>query len=194
MLKPRSLFGLAALATGLTVSAPASASLVLALDLQTLVSRADHVAVVDVVSVKSAWDERHERILTTVDLLVLESWKGPAAAATHLSVVQRGGTVDDTEMVVYGMPRFVQGERAVVFLAGRLERASVVGMAQGKRSMHRDPTSGQWLVHVPDRAGATFVRPSPTAAPSPVFELRPRPLDELRAQVKAFAPAPGKAP
>jgi hypothetical protein len=204
-LRLRLFLGLAALAssvllTSVVLTPAANASLVLALDLPTMVSRADHVAVVDVVSVKSAWDARHERILTTVDLVVVENWKGSAGAATHLSVVQRGGTVDDTEMVVYGMPRFVAGERTLVFLAGRAEHANVVGMAQGKRAMTRDAATGRWFVHAPDRAGATFVRPpsapgaSPSAAPSPVFEVHPRPIDELRAEVKTLAAASGKSP
>jgi hypothetical protein len=184
---------LTALAASLLLTRAASASLVMALDLPTMVSRADHVAVVDVASVKSAWDARHERILTTIDLVVVETWKGSAAAATHLSVVQRGGAVGDTEMIVYGMPRFVPGERTLVFLAGHAEHASVVGMAQGKRAMSRDAASGRWLVHAPDRAGATFLRPSPSAQ-SPVFELHPRPIDELRTEVKTLAAAPGKAP
>src|SRR5262249_47724325 len=89
-----------ALALGLGAAAPAGASIVIALDLPSMVARADHVAVVDVVSVKSAWDARRERILTTIDLAVVETWKGPAAPASHFTLVQPGGTVGDTEMVV----------------------------------------------------------------------------------------------
>jgi len=70
-----------------------SASLVLALDLPTMVSRAEHVAVVDVASVKADWDAHHEQILTTIDLVVVESWKGGDAPSSHLTVVQPGGTV-----------------------------------------------------------------------------------------------------
>jgi hypothetical protein len=193
MLRLKRFLGLTALGASLLFAGAASASLILALDLQTMVSRADHVAVVDVASVKSAWDARHERILTRVDLVVVETWKGSAGAATHVSVVQRGGTVGDTEMVVYGMPRFVAGERAVVFLAGRTDHLSVVGMAQGKRAMSREAATGRWLVHAPDRAGATFLRTSPAAPPSPVFEVHARPLDDLRAEVKSLAAATGKA-
>src|SRR3954466_3676313 len=120
----------------------ASASLVLALDLPTMVTRADHVAVVDVASVKSDWDGNHEQILTTIDMVVVESWKGGAAPGTHVTVIQPGGTVGDLTQTVHGMTHFVAGERAVVFLAGRPERASVVGMAQGKRMVRRDAGSG----------------------------------------------------
>ena len=124
-------------------SLPAHASLVLALDLPTMVTRADHVAVVDVVSVKSGWDARHEQILSTVDLVVVESWKGGAASGSHLTVVQPGGTVGDLTQVVHGITHFTAGERAVVFLAGRPEHASVVGMAQSCPTVVRNRLAGE---------------------------------------------------
>jgi hypothetical protein len=173
---------------------PARASLVLALDLPTMVNRADHVAVVDVASVKADWDAQHEQILTTIDLVVVESWKGTALAGTHLTVVQPGGTVGDLTQVVHGMTRFVPGERAVVFLAGRVDRANVVGMAQGKRIVRRDSATGRFLVHAPDKAGATFIRTTPASGTSPVFETRARPLDDLRADVRSLAAKSGPAP
>jgi len=168
-------------------ASPARASLVLALDLPTLVTRADHVAVVEVASVKADWDASHEQILSTIDLVVVESWKGGDAPASHITVVQPGGTVGDMTQIVHGMTRFVAGERAVVFLAGRPERASVVGMAQGKRLVRRDAGSGRMVVHAPDRAGATFIRTTPASSTSPVFDLHVRPLDDLRTDVRSLA-------
>lgn len=163
------------------------ASLVVALDLETMVARANNVAVVDVMSVTAAWDERHEQILSTITLTVVESWKGTAAPATRLVVVQPGGSVGDIVQTVHGMTQFSPGERAVVFLQGTAERAHVVGMAQGKRLVRRDSTSGRMLVHAPDRAGATFVRTTPASGTSPVFEMRARPLEDLRADVRTLA-------
>ena len=167
---------------------PARASLLVALDLPTMVSRAEHVAVADVVSVQSAWDERRERILTTIDLAVVETWKGSAAPATHVSIVQRGGSVGDTIMTVFGMPQFSPGERVLVFLEGGLERARVVGMAQGKRPMRQETTTGRWLISAPERAGAAFIRPTPSSR-SPVFETRVRPLDEVRDEIRSLVTA-----
>ena len=174
--------------------APARASLVLALDLPTMVSRADHVAVVDVASVKSDWDANHEQILTTIDLVVVESWKGADAPASHMKIVQPGGTVGDLTQTIHGMTHFVPGERAVVFLSGRPDRATVVGMAQGKRIVRREDVTGRFLVHAPDRAGATFIRTTPTSATAPVFELRARPLDDLRADVRGLSAKPAAKP
>lgn len=186
------------LASLLSLFAPAGlarASLVVALDTPSMVERADLIAVVDVVSVKAAWDDKHERILTTIDLSVVETWKGGMAPATHVKVVQPGGTVDDLTLVVFGMSRFSRGERALVFLAGRPEEASVVGMAQGKRMVRRDAAGGGWVVHVPDRAGASFVRtlparplvsstPAAASASIPILELHARPLDAVRTEVR----------
>jgi hypothetical protein len=176
---------------GLAGAAPVSASLVLALDLPTMVSRADNVAVVDVTSVKSDWDAHHEQILSTIDMVVVESWKGGAAPGSHLTVVQLGGTVGDMTQTVHGMTNFAPGERAVVFLAGRADHASVVGMAQGKRRVQREASTGRLFVHAPERAGATFIKTTPSSATAPVFEMRARPLDELKADVRNLAASTG---
>jgi hypothetical protein len=166
----------------------AHASLVIALDLPTMVQRADHVAVVDVASVSAAWDDKHERILTTIDLAVVEAWKGSMTPASHVKVVQPGGTVGDIQMTVFGMSEFSPGERALVFLRGTPDAASVVGMAQGKRLVRRDVGTGRWMVHAPQRAGASFVRsvPNPTTTPPPVFETRLRGLDDLRVEIRGL--------
>jgi hypothetical protein len=171
------------------VAPPARASLVVALDLPTMVERADHVAVVDVASVSAAWDAKHERILTTIDLAVVESWKGPMAPASHIKIVQPGGQVGDITMTVFGISQFTPGERALVFLRGDPTAASVVGMSQGKRLVRKDATTGRWMVHVPDRQGATFVRPPAPATPTttpPVFDTRLRRLDDLRTEVRGL--------
>jgi hypothetical protein len=169
---------------------PARASLVVALDMPTMVQRADHIAVVDVGKISMAWDETHEHIFTTIELSVVETMKGPLKPAAHLALVQPGGTVGDISMKVYGMTPFSTGERALVFLRGAPDGASVVGMSQGKRAVRRDATTGQWMVHVPDQAGASFVRTTPASTPLPIFEMRARPLDELRLDIQRLV---GKA-
>jgi hypothetical protein len=140
-------------------STPARASLVMALDLTELVGRSDHIAVVDVVSVQSAWDAKHERILSTIQLDVVETWKGPATPATRMTIVQPGGTVGDITMVVFGLSKFQPGERTLLFMRGAMGAASVVGMAQGKRPLFREAPTGRWMADGPDRAGALFLGP-----------------------------------
>jgi hypothetical protein len=182
------LVGLAVFDLAPPLEGRAHASLVIALDLPAMVEHADHVAVVDVASVSAAWDDKHERILTTIDLAVVEAWKGPMTPASHVKVVQPGGTVGDIQMTVFGMSQFTPGERALVFLRGTPQAASVVGMAQGKRLVRRDAGTGRWMVHAPERAGASFVlAPQASKATTPpVFETRLRGLDELRAEVRGL--------
>ena len=165
-----------------------------ALDLETMVARADNVAVVDVVSVTAAWDERHEQILSTITLTVVESWKGPAAPATRLVVVQPGGTRRRHRADGARHDPVLARRTRRRLLAGDPRTRPVVGMAQGKRVVRRDATSGRFLVHAPDRAGATFVRTAPASGTSPVFDMRARPLEDLRTDVRTLAakirPAP----
>jgi len=110
----------------------AEASLVLALDTNELTKRADHIAVADVVSVKSDWDERHAKIHTTIELSVVESWKGGAQPASHITIVQPGGTVGDIAMVVFGLSQSVPGERALFFLRGKPSAAGDIRSVSGK--------------------------------------------------------------
>ena len=183
--------------------AAASASLVVALDLPTMVERADNVVVADVVSVRSDWDGRHEKIVTTIELSVVETWKGTAAPSSRIKVVQPGGTVGEDTLVVHGMSRFTPGERSVLFLRGAADRSGVVGMAQGKRLVRRAVDDGpltsrlrdRWLVHAPDRAGAVFVKTRSASGRTPVIEMRAQPIEDLRAEVQALVnarPSQGK--
>ena len=94
----------------------------LALDTTELTKRADHIAVADVLSVQSAWDQSQKKIFTTIELSVVESWKGGTQPASHITVVQPGGTVGDISMTVFGMSHFTPGERTLVFCAGRPAR------------------------------------------------------------------------
>jgi hypothetical protein len=189
MRSPRRLIAMLAPAVLLAFPTPGSASLILALDLPTLVSRSDQISVVDVVSVTSAWNAAHDRITTTIDVKVVDSWKGASAPATHLHVLQSGGTVGEIEMRVDGMPRFQVGERTLLFLRLRAgaDHASVVGMAQGKRPVTREAGSDRWMVTAPERAGADFVRTTPASAT--IFTARPRALTDLRKEVRALAGA-----
>ena len=188
------------------VSHPAAASIVVAMDLPTLVKQADHIAVVDVVSASSDWDAKHERIFTTVELKVVERWKGAPAsgAADHLRVVQPGGTVGDLTMTVTGLSTFSPGERALVFLRGAANNARVLGLGQGKRPMRLESSSGKWLVSRSNMRQATLVKPRSSTPGStasgetsskaaPLVPVKPaadstrdRALDEMRSEVKSL--------
>lgn len=179
--------GAAALGGGLAAS-PARASMVLAMDLGELTQRAERIVVGEVTAVHSAWDEKHKRILTTVELKVAEAWKGQMPGSGRITIVQPGGVADGIEMRVHGMPSFTAGERAVLFLRGPLAQPqSVVGMGQGKRGLRFDSASKRWMVDGGDRSAAVRIdiqgRPQPAAPEAPV------PLDELRRRVSTMVKA-----
>lgn len=162
---------------------PARASVVLAMDLAQLTAESDRIVVGEVLSIKSQWDKARLRISSTVDVKVTEIWKGAMPTTRKVTVVQPGGVVDDIEMRVHGMPAFAPGERAVLFLRG-LERASLVGLSQGKRAVRFDATSKKWMAHAPDLSAVVQVDAGGKMRPAmPQAEM---PLDDLKRRVYAF--------
>jgi hypothetical protein len=186
--KLRSIFVVVSLALAALFARASHASLVMALDTTELTKRADHIAVADVLSVQSAWDQSHKKIFTTIELSVVESWKGGAKQASHITVVQPGGTVGDISMTVFGMSQFTPGESTLVFLPGTTAAEGVVGMAQGKRPKSRDSSIGKWTVGAASSAGLERVQPKGAAA-APAEVQGPRSLDEMRGQVQQILKA-----
>ena len=191
----------------------ARASMVLALDLPDLVRQSEHIAVVDVVSITTAWDQAHQRIYSTIDLQVVESWKAPASASAgagaHLTVVQPGGTVGDITMTVTGLGSFLAGERSVVFLRGPASHAQLVGMTQGKRPLRFHSPSQRWMVAPPSLRQVELVRPASPVVSTPATPVSPAArapsgtkvpaqmaLDDFRAEVKRLlaSTAPASVP
>ena len=166
-----------AMMLGVSALGTARASIMLALDLPELVRQAEHIAVVDVVSVKTTWDDAHERIYSMIDLKVVESWKtsvpGSDAPGDHLTVVQLGGTVGDISMTVTGLGSFLPGERSLVFLRGPANHTQVVGMTQGKRPLRYHAATRQWLVAPPNLSQAKLVRPVTPSTAKPLTALTP---------------------
>jgi hypothetical protein len=158
------------------------ASLVLFHDVKDLVDRSDRVLVAEVLSVDAAWDKDHKRIYTSIELQVAEMWKGAMPPTRRLKIVQPGGSVGDIEMRVHGMPSFTAGERAVLFLRGT-DTATVVGMAQGKRSLLRS-AAGVWLVAPADLSGVVTLDQGGRPAATPPQTAAP--LDLLREQIRTL--------
>lgn len=158
----------------------AQASLTRAMDLSELTDSADHVVVADVARVASQWDDDHRNIITTVEIAVQESWKGSPPSDGKIRIRQPGGTVGDIEMTVVGMPRFSVGERALLFV----QKASVVGMGQGKRPLRWDANQKNWLVERADSAGA--VRLDRQGRLRAEVSSTPETLDSMRSKVRAL--------
>lgn len=176
-------------AAALGAGGVARGSAVLALELPELTARADRIVVAEVLSVTSAWDAGRKQIHSTVELGVSESWKGDLPRTRRLVLVQPGGSVDELEMKVHGLPSFAAGERAVLFLRGRgAEPLALVGLGQGKRPLRFDSAGRRWMVDGGDRSAAVRIEPGGRLVPvAPEVAL---PLEELRRRVHALVKRP----
>lgn len=183
-----------ALGAALTLAAvlgprAAPASMVLAMDLPQLASQAERIVVGEVMSVSSSWDKQHQRILSTIEIQVAEIWKGQMPGNGRITLVQPGGSADGIEMIVHGLPAFVAGERAVLFLRGRAANPpSLVGMGQGKRALDFDTTAGRWMVNGGDRSAAVNLDGKGRVAPAPAEPALP--LEDMRRLIQGLVTRP----
>jgi hypothetical protein len=160
------------------------ASLLFAMDLPALAARADHVVVCEVRSVTSAWSPDRRHIYTRVDADVVETWRTTGARSmARVSIWQPGGAVGDLELLVPGLPRFVTGERAVLFLRGAPERATVVGGTLGMLPIRTDASASEPLVWAPRLEGTSLIAAAGGAGAT--VPARPMPLARFRAEVAA---------
>jgi hypothetical protein len=158
----------------------AHASLVRAMDLAELTSAAEQIIVADVAKVESRWDEGHRAIHSVIELRLQESWKGTPPGDGKLVLRQPGGSVGEIEMTVVGVASFSVGERALLFL----EHGTVVGLAQGKRSLRWDGSSKRWMVGPADASSMVHVNLRGQIRTAPA--KRTESLDDLRAKVRAL--------
>lgn len=128
------------------------ASVVRAMTLDDLVQEADQIVVGKVLAIHSEWDSGQRTIFTSIQIQVNEGWKGNLPNDGKMTLIQQGGVVGETEMAVQGMPKFSINEHAVLFLRGAL-RPFILGMNQGKRTVHYDGVSKRWFVAPPSHAG-----------------------------------------
>jgi hypothetical protein len=161
----------------------ASASLVLALDLPTLVARASHIVVARVESQRARYDARG-RIVTDVTLRVDESLVGPARAGDRLVLERFGGAIGELGMRIEGEPLFADGARVLVFAApaaSGARRLRPVGMAQGVMRVEPPTVPGSEDRILPGGEGLALVRPEQgrLVASEPAIAA-PRPLGEVR--------------
>ncbi|MCC7538127.1 MAG: hypothetical protein IT379_18010 [Deltaproteobacteria bacterium] len=178
-----------AAATSIGAPRPASASVVLALDLDELVAQSDEIVVAEVLSQSASWVGR--RIETDVRLRVDETVFGSSRRGNVIVVRRIGGNVGEIGMRVEGEPTFVVGQRTLLFLRRAYGILRVVGMSQG--AMRIEPGTPP-IVH-PGGAGLALVRRSATGAmedvdPASLPQSRPlaEMLDDVRSAVAARRP------
>ena len=139
-----------------------------------------------VVRAESRWTGDHRRIVTEVEVQVVETWKGTSSTTT-VRIVQPGGQVGDIGQRVSGLASFSMGEDVVVFLqhTGPVQYR-VAGLAQGKYHVTAD-AQGR-LTATPEKlADAEVIDPS-TRAPT-LVQSTPVTLAALRARVRAVLPS-----
>ena len=174
------------LAVTLASSAPAHATLVEALDLETLVAEAEQVVLARVIGQQSLVDERG-RIVTDVLLQVEESIKGDQAPGAAVTVRRLGGVVGDMGLRVAGEPSFETGETVVLFGARR-SRSGVlrpVGMSQGTlRVFERD---GERWARSANNGVATVKREAGQLKHARAALDQPRKLSELLTELRTMA-------
>lgn len=113
----------------LTAGLPALASTALRMDVPALTASSTHVVRGRVLSSVAAWTGDHRRIVTRVELEVLETWKG--TASDRLTVLQPGGELDGIGQRVTGLAQLSTGEEVVLFLERTGPHHRIVGLAQG---------------------------------------------------------------
>jgi hypothetical protein len=164
---------------------PARATLALALELPQLTRLSDRVVLAEVLSVSSAWTASRDTIVSTIDLTVRETWKGPLSPDGRLSLVQVGGQVGEVVVRVPGQAQFTVGERAVLFLRGEPGSEHLVGLGQGKWPLRFDARTSAWIADPGDRSVAVQV--GRDGQMRPAKGTRSMGLATLRKKVRALA-------
>jgi len=171
----------------------AQAAIVLRVDVNDLTDTATVVVRGEVLDVHSKWNEDETTIHTLVTLRVDRVLKGKAGK--EITITCAGGRVGEKRIPVSGVPTFVKGERAVVFLwkNGRGEFIPL-GMNQGKFRIEKDAKTGSEtarnsleglaLVGAPDGRGERR-RVKRTADSYGLSDLEKRVTDRVEAARKA---------
>lgn len=119
------------LALWLAVSTPLKAATMFWISDTQLCALASVVLVADVADVTAELSADRTRVFTRVRLSAVEYVKATAPVA-ELDVVITGGTAGGVETRRPGEPKFVKGERVLVFLAPAGRDYRVVGLTRGK--------------------------------------------------------------
>ncbi|HUM12447.1 MAG TPA: hypothetical protein VLT82_15985 [Myxococcaceae bacterium] len=162
----------------LTAAAPALASTALQMDVSSLTAQATDVVRGRVVSSTPAWTADHRRIVTRVEVEVLETWKGNATG--RLTVLQPGGELDGIGQRVTGVAALGTGEELVLFLERSGPHHRIVGLAQG---VYRITSAAGVRQAVPASLDGLDLVSPPGPAPA---ARRTVPLLQLREAVQAL--------
>ena len=163
------------------------ATVLMALDLDALAQKADMVMRAQVLSAQTETRGNPSRILTDVELELLECWKGNCPRVVTALVM--GGREGGIEQQLSGAAEFTPGEECVVFLkAHGQNHFSVLGMAQGKYRLEWQPHSSEPMA-IPEEVKAELVYSNAQHHAMPL--RREMPLSLLRKRVQSTLAASG---
>ncbi len=133
---------------------PLQATTVLEQTFPELVHGADVIAVGTVTGIQEQWDAARQAPFTSVTLANLTVLKGDLGNESMTLEFLGGHTPDGTALTIAGVPRFIVGEKTVVFCAGNhRDFCPLVGVWQGLLRVVFDPQRGVETVsdnfHVP---------------------------------------------
>lgn len=175
----------------LSLAAPqvVQATSVLAPGFSGMVAGAERIFAAKVTSVRSDWTNRSGRraIVTSVRFKVERMLKGSAVEELQLEFL--GGTVGEETMEVNGVPKFIAGERVILFSGnnGR-EFCPLVGIHHGKLLIERDARSGSDVVLRHNRQAITSAT-EVGSDPKPSIAAAGGPATEPPIQLEAFLDA-----
>jgi hypothetical protein len=171
---------LVAALAALSLSSFVHATTVIAPSFEALVAQADVVFESEVIDARSHLDAGRDgsAIVTDVYFHVEKILKGSAPSTLVLQFL--GGEVGDVGYRVDGVPRFVKGDRDVLFARTAPQLASpLVGMMHGRVRIAGSRGASQEFVQQFDRSPLRDVAALGVEAPQPA--LSPRPAMSLRA-------------
>jgi hypothetical protein len=174
------------LSLALFSSRAAHATLVEALDLETLVAEAEQVVLARVIAQHSHYDQRG-RIVTDVSLQVEESIKGNQAPGAAITLQRLGGVVGDIGERVAGEPSFEVGETVVVFGARMRQGGALrpIGMSQGALRVFEE--AGERWARSANNEVSTVKRAAGQLQPAAAALPQPRRLAELLQDLRGMA-------
>ena len=116
------------------------------LDEEEMVRRSSTIMYGMVEHVESFWNEDQTQIWTTVDVRVVEYWKG-WRQDDLIQVSYLGGTVGDLTYFIVGQPQLTVNEEVVLYLE-RFGQSPLpfTGMKQGKLMVEIDPINGERVI------------------------------------------------
>jgi hypothetical protein len=116
------------------------------LTLSQLAQRSEVVVSGKVTSVQSKWNNARTKIVTSVNIMIAEQFKG-SPGQTSLTIVTLGGEVNGIGESYSHMPKFTRDEQVVVFATrDRAGQYRVTGGDQGKFTIKQDANSNAKLV------------------------------------------------